>query len=110
MEKWLGAAGVCVKKKKVLMVLQGTKAEPKRWSVPSGGLEKGETYEQCCIREIKEETGYDVEIIKPLLEKESPYGKVHYFEVKVTGGNPKIQDPDNLIYQVDWNHKVILKN
>ncbi|MBM7585659.1 aminoglycoside 6'-N-acetyltransferase [Bacillus pakistanensis] len=102
MEKWLGAAGVCVKDKKVLMVLQGTKEEPKCWSVPSGGMEKGETYEECCIREIKEETGYDVEIIKPLFQKESPYGEVHYFEAKVTGGSPIIQDPDNLIYDIDW--------
>nr|QRZ16296.1 NUDIX hydrolase [Virgibacillus sp. AGTR] len=51
MKKWLGAAGVCVYDRKVLMVLQGTPEEPKRWSVPSGGLEAGETFEECCVRE-----------------------------------------------------------
>ena len=31
------------------MVLQGKEEEEKRWSVPSGGLEKGETLEECCF-------------------------------------------------------------
>ncbi|MGY0694667.1 NUDIX domain-containing protein [Virgibacillus sp. FSP13] len=102
MEKWVGAAGVCVKDDCVLMVLQGKIDEPKRWSVPSGGLEGGETFEKCCIREVEEETGYNVEVLRFLLKKESDYGEVHYFEVNVTGGKPKIQDPDELIYDIDW--------
>ncbi len=36
------------------------------WSFPKGHVEKGETYEQTMIREIKEETGLDVKIIKKL--------------------------------------------
>lgn len=31
---------------------------------PGGGLEEGETLEDCCIRELKEETGYEVRPIK----------------------------------------------
>ena len=42
MERWIGSAAVCVNERnEVLMVLQGKEGE-KRWSVPSGGLEKGE--------------------------------------------------------------------
>ncbi len=53
MERWIGCAAVCVNERnEVLMVLQGQKGEEKRWSVPSGGLEKGETLEECCIREV----------------------------------------------------------
>lgn len=53
MERWIGSAAVCVNEKnEVLMVLQGKEGEEKRWSVPSGGLEKGETLEECCIREV----------------------------------------------------------
>lgn len=70
MERWIGSAAVCVnERKEVLMVLQGKEGEEKRWSVPSGGLEKGETLEECCIREVWEETGYNVEVVNKIYEK-----------------------------------------
>ncbi|WP_232620969.1 NUDIX hydrolase, partial [Virgibacillus salexigens] len=81
-------------RKKVLMVLQGTTDEPKRCSVPSGSLEEGETFEECCVREMREETGYDVELLRPIFKKESQYGEAKYFEGKIIGGKAKIQDSD----------------
>ena len=33
------------------------------WLVPGGGLEEGETPEECCVREVEEETGF---IVRPL--------------------------------------------
>lgn len=72
------------------MVLQGKPDEEKVWSIPSGGKEGNESFEECCIREIKEETGYDVKVIKPIFIKNgSSFGidvEVHYFEVEVIGG------------------------
>lgn len=102
MQKWLGSAGVCIRGDKVLMVLQGTADEPKRWSVPSGGLEEGETFEECCIREVREETGFEVRVIQPIFNKVSCSGEVRYFEVEIIGGKAAIQDPDQLIYGIDW--------
>jgi ADP-ribose pyrophosphatase YjhB (NUDIX family) len=32
------------------------------WNQPAGHVEPGETYEQCALREAREETGYDVEL------------------------------------------------
>ncbi len=73
MERWIGSAAVCVNERnEVLMVLQG-KRRRKRWSVPSGGLEKGETLEECCIREVWEETGYNVEVVNKIYEKRGYY-------------------------------------
>ncbi len=37
-----------------------------KWELPGGGLNYGETPEQAVIREVKEETGYDIEVIKLL--------------------------------------------
>ncbi|CAG9609119.1 hypothetical protein NEOCIP111885_02860 [Pseudoneobacillus rhizosphaerae] len=90
------------------MVLQGTPEEIKTWSIPSGGLEKGETFEVCCKREIEEETGYLVNIVQELQIKKGFYEEhdlnyeAHYFLVKVIGGSRKIQDPDQLIYDIRW--------
>jgi 8-oxo-dGTP diphosphatase len=38
------------------------------WSVPKGHIEAGESREQAALREIKEETGLDVRIVRPLGE------------------------------------------
>lgn len=109
MELWKGSAGVCMNEKnEVLMVLQGKAHEEKLWAIPAGGIELNETPEQCCIREVSEETGYDVEIIRPLhIKTGESYGvkvEVRYFEVKVMGGEMAIQDPDGLIHKIAWRN------
>jgi 8-oxo-dGTP diphosphatase len=103
---WEGASCICLMEGKLLMVLQGKPEEEKSWSVPSGGLEKGETIEECCVREVWEETGYVVKIKEKLHIKEGvSFGilfKVQYFLAEVITGSPIIQDPDGLIYDIRW--------
>ena len=54
MQQWFGSSGVCINEHgQLLMVLQGKPEEKKTWSIPSGGKEYDETYEECCIREIE---------------------------------------------------------
>lgn len=97
---WTGSAAVCKNKKgEILMVLQGKPNEEKKWSVPSGGRDKNETYEECCIREVFEETGYKIKVGKQLFVKA---GVVHYFEAEIVGGKQLINDPDGLIYEIAW--------
>ncbi|XEC96607.1 NUDIX hydrolase [Paenibacillus tarimensis] len=41
-------------------------SEPNLYKLPGGGLEEGETREESFLREIKEETGYEAEILYEL--------------------------------------------
>jgi 8-oxo-dGTP pyrophosphatase MutT (NUDIX family) len=73
-QKWFGSSGVCINEiGQLLMVLQGRPEEKKTWSIPSGGREYDETFEECCIREIEEETGYTGEIVEEIKIKRLTY-------------------------------------
>ncbi|WP_053217004.1 NUDIX hydrolase [Virgibacillus senegalensis] len=116
MQKWFGSSGICVNENgELLMVLQGKPEEDKTWTVPSGGLEKNETFEECCIREINEETGYVAEVVDEIKVKKGIYEEintsfeVHYFLVNIVDGEMTIQDPDHLIYDVAWKNLNELK-
>ncbi len=59
------------------------------WVLPGGGLDPGETPEQGVIREVLEETGYHVAIIRKSAEY-LPVNKMtfltHAYECRITGG------------------------
>jgi ADP-ribose pyrophosphatase len=44
------------------------------WAIPSGGVAEGESLEQAAAREFREETGYAVGSLKPLLSCYASYG------------------------------------
>lgn len=58
------------------------------YTFPGGGLEENETLEQGVIREIKEEFGIDVEVVKKLYEMnyEKFNQKEYFFLCKYVGG------------------------
>jgi len=45
-----------------LLLALWNEEERKRWTLPGGGVELDETVEQGVVREVREETGYDVEL------------------------------------------------
>ena len=51
-------------------VLLGYEENNNKYIIPGGGLEDGETYEQCCERELLEETGMQVRAKEEYLEIE----------------------------------------
>ena len=51
---------------KVLLIKRDTLPFKGYWALPGGRMEVGETVEQTCVREVKEETGLDVEIVYKL--------------------------------------------
>ena len=51
-------------------VLLSYEANNNKYLIPGGGVEEGETYEQCCERELLEETGMQVRAKEEYLEIE----------------------------------------
>jgi ADP-ribose pyrophosphatase YjhB (NUDIX family) len=72
------------------------------WTLPGGGIEFDESIEEGTIREVKEETGYDAELVRPLTthsftesrrnpafgsSRPRPFkGARVVFEARITGG------------------------
>ncbi|EIM07237.1 mutT/nudix family protein [Planococcus antarcticus DSM 14505] len=109
MSNWKGAAGVCVNQNnEVLLVLQGVPGEDKKWTVPAGGVEEGETAEQCCSREFFEETGLTVRVLEKLNTRTGEYEdsavsfEITYFKVEVIGGEIALREGDEWIADVAW--------
>jgi aminoglycoside 6'-N-acetyltransferase len=105
----MGAAGICVNaRKELLMVREDIAGGESAWTVSAGGVEPGETLEQCVVREMAEETGYQVRILEKLRVKSGEYEnlgiayEVHYFQVEATGGEARLQDPDGLVREIAW--------
>ena len=59
--------GIVVNDDKVLL---GYEEKNDKYIIPGGGVENGETYEQCCERELLEETGMQVRAKEEYLEIE----------------------------------------
>ena len=57
----VGVGGVVVHRNRVLLIRRGGEPLKGKWSIPGGLLEVGEELSQAARRELKEETGLDVE-------------------------------------------------
>lgn len=111
MNRWTGSAGICINDQKEILMVKSFESE--EWAVPSGGVEEGESPEECCVRECKEETGYDVKVIEQLQIKETTIKGIqvttYYFRVDKIGESSGINDPDEIIAEADWKSLPELK-
>jgi 8-oxo-dGTP pyrophosphatase MutT (NUDIX family) len=67
------------------------------WSLPKGKLDPGETIEACAVREVLEETGYDVTLGERLpdiryVDRKGRPKVVHYWRARVSGGTFLVND------------------
>lgn len=111
MERWSGSAGICINEQMEILMVKSFDSQG--WAVPSGGIEEGETPEECCVREVKEETGYDVKVIEQINVKRTIIKGIqvttYYFRVEKIGGSSGINDPDKIIVEADWKSLSELK-
>ena len=63
----VGIGAVIVQDGLVLLVKRRYAPLAGEWSLPGGGVEVGETLDACVVREMREETGLDVEV-GPVIE------------------------------------------
>jgi ADP-ribose pyrophosphatase YjhB (NUDIX family) len=86
-------------------ILLHQRSDNNKWALPSGYIEIGETADQAVIREVKEETGYDISVTRLIgIYSEPRHTTITYpegdtvcyisilFECKIVGGTPTLND------------------
>lgn len=110
-KQWDGAAAIVIQDDKLLMIKS---KDTGTWSVPSGGIEVGESPKEACVRETFEETGFHVQVKHALPIKNVEIGEydvtTHYFLCDLIGGEITYHDPDDSIEEIEWKTFEELKN
>ena len=111
--------GICVQDNKILLINHsGLNESNEFWSPPGGGLQFGETIEECLKREFLEETNTIILVGKFLKIREFLKPPLHaielYYEVKIASGivkkgfDPEMEE--QTINDIQWfNFEQILK-
>ncbi|MDO8240963.1 MAG: nucleotide exchange factor GrpE [Candidatus Moranbacteria bacterium] len=92
-------AGVLLEKDGKYLLIQETKKKAYGlWNIPAGKVEKDSTIEETAIREAKEESGFDVELISKIgsfnASVDGPVGNI--FFAKIVGGE-QIEESDQIL-------------
>ncbi len=118
----LPTADIIIELKDRGIVLIKRKNPPYGWAIPGGFVEYGESMEQTAVREAKEETGLDVQLIRQLHTYSAPdrdprqHTITTVFVARATG-EPKADDDaalvgifkeDNLPEDIAFDHREIL--
>lgn len=103
---------IIIKDSKLLMALRNDPHRPeyhRKWEFPGGTVEFGENLEENIKREVKEESGYDIKVIKLLqnIAVESQQYPTHKYQIylvpyvcQIIGGDGKYNDEE--VLDVQW--------
>ncbi|ENQ3106329.1 8-oxo-dGTP diphosphatase [Bacillus sp. 491mf] len=91
-----------------ILIVKNIKGDSFYWGLPGGAVEGEETLEQAVIREVKEETGYNIAVDRlhsvreMLFEERGHHALIITFYAKIIDGEININDPDHDIVEVRW--------
>jgi len=105
MKKYTGKTSTAIipyPQEKILLIKRNTKPFVGYWALPGGRMDPGETIEQTIVREVKEETGLDVAVVRVIGEyvEKGIKDDIEYeyyptcFVVRSIGGELKKQDSE----------------
>ncbi len=82
-----------------------------KWDLPKGKLDKGESLEECAVREVEEETGLKkIKLVAPLLITYHTYHEgtrfilkeSHWYTMKTKSGQQLIPQTEEDIQEIKW--------
>lgn len=100
----IGVGGVVIDQGRTVLIRRGTEPLRGEWSIPGGTIEIGETIEEAVCRELREETGLEVQVLELIelfdriyADGSTPKGKkeprFHYviadYLCELVGGDPR---------------------
>jgi 8-oxo-dGTP diphosphatase len=111
----VGVGAVIVHEGRVLLVQRGHEPLKGRWSIPGGLIEIGEMLHEAVVREVREETGLEIEPVELVelldrIHREVDRVRYHYviadYLCRVVGGTLKAADDADAVRWVEraeWN-------
>ena len=87
-------------KNKILLV----QSRGNLWGIPKGTFEDGETSKQCAVREVKEETGFNISPIELKNNYVKVKGRAYYYYVEMDETDVEVQKDyeDNDANGISW--------
>lgn len=100
---YVGVVAACLVKRdgKYLMVRENPEGK-EVYNLPAGHVDKGESIEAAAVREAKEETGYDVQLLEhvAIYHESGDQSVKHIYTAEITGGEPQAKEGE--ILEVCW--------